>query len=626
MPPIDDLPPPPERGGSSIDDLPPPPKPESMRSHIADAVNPGTAEWLLNPVAAGVRKLTAESIRDPGAGQAGLEHFGNAAAFNYLPQLQAATEPAFAKVGDLLTGNHVADSLPDYVQRRDENIARLKQQEVDHPTASNIGTGAGMLTSAVATGGLAPEINSASLGGRALQAGVGGALYAGLSNPGDTKGEVDPLQPMARTKNAALGFATGAVLSPAMEAAQKVASGVGGYLKGFANNRAAKSLSPMKRDLDVLGREGLGEIGSQMLGSEPRFDANGARIPGDEPVIGWIPRGKETLADRAGNSATKYGKELEDTIQDLAGKQAAAGVPSADRGVIANQLRSKLIKPANGNPTIRAANDFYENLIQEYEHSGAPLLSLQALREGKLGAKDMVNWRRRPFDDVPQSEQFNRSLYGQMAEGEEQTANAIEKSLNGQSSNRVADLKGKYGRAAEASRMADQAANREAANRFISPSDYGAGMTAATVLSRGAMNPLQAAEVAGLAGAAAHHGVRVYGNQVLAKSSNALSQIVKAGGPLAKLVQENPQAAGLLIGKLRGDQTTEEGQRALPEPPAFDQFKNNPAKIDELPDGPLKAALKKRFNREPSEATPDHTDPKNLISPDDARRMFQEGN
>lgn len=156
----------------------------------------------------------APTARRDDPGMAALEGFGSGAAVGYLPQLQAAVEPAMTKVMDLATGQDVSDSLPSYVDRRDENIQRQAELARDNAGANFAGKAAGILTSGMAL----PSAAAAKGAGLATKIGAGmlnGGVVGAVANPGDVQGEVDPIQYKDRAANAGIGAATGGLLSAA---------------------------------------------------------------------------------------------------------------------------------------------------------------------------------------------------------------------------------------------------------------------------------------------------------------------------------------------------------------------------------------------------------------------------
>lgn len=170
-----------------------------------------------------------------GAGESALESFGNAATFGYLPHIQAGVSSAV--FGD------------DYTKTRDENIARQALQRKEHPTASIAGTGAGIVASAIGTGGLGAVAKGASAGKKIYEGMKAGAIIGGITNPGDTEGEISPMQ----IKERALGAGIGAAVTPALVGAKYVAKGAGwtgkkafSSLFGISEDNAAKYLARRK--------------------------------------------------------------------------------------------------------------------------------------------------------------------------------------------------------------------------------------------------------------------------------------------------------------------------------------------------------------------------------------------
>lgn len=211
-----------------------------------------------------------------GDAQAALEQYGNRALMGHLPQAQAKLE-------------HLVDPESDEVADRDQNIARLAQQEKESPRASRAGSVAGLganalLTSKLigATGlmGNAPGLGTSAgeaIAGPATQnayrlkrymdaAKVAGVM-GGLSNPGDVEGESDPLQLGARAKNAAMSIpyglggqlvADGVSLAPATVSRLKALANEKAFNVYGAGKRAFKEAFS-KDQVQSLGRMGLDE-------------------------------------------------------------------------------------------------------------------------------------------------------------------------------------------------------------------------------------------------------------------------------------------------------------------------------------------------------------------------------
>lgn len=146
-----------------------------------------------------------------GQAQAALEGFGQTASAGYLPQLQALAEPIQTKILNAVTGNNVP--LPDYIEARDENIARQRQQSQDFPKTVLASKAVGIAPAAIAL----PA--TSSIGTTAALGAAQGALY----NPGDKPGEMDLLQPKERLQNLLLGGATAGTLQGVAKSGGSVA-------------------------------------------------------------------------------------------------------------------------------------------------------------------------------------------------------------------------------------------------------------------------------------------------------------------------------------------------------------------------------------------------------------------
>jgi hypothetical protein len=151
---------------------------------------------------------------------AAIEGFGQGASMGYLPELQALAgklmpDPnAKLDAGLKKMGFDVQQGKETYTQLRDENVKRQDALSKSNPVAYY----GSMVGGAVAT---APAIEAAltkaapSLAGLSLakRAAATGAVMGAAANPGSTEGEIAPIQPLERGKNAVLGAGLGFGLS-----------------------------------------------------------------------------------------------------------------------------------------------------------------------------------------------------------------------------------------------------------------------------------------------------------------------------------------------------------------------------------------------------------------------------
>ncbi|MHB8484058.1 MAG: hypothetical protein ACYDBV_15280, partial [Nitrospiria bacterium] len=163
----------------------------------------------------------------PSKAMTALESFGNGLSLGYLPHLQALGEKIETPVLNYLTGKNVPTD--DYLSARDANIQRQQQQMQANPKTALAGNIAGGLTTGIATMGLmAPAAeagtaaNVAKTASLASKVGQGvmtgakvGATFGAIANPGDTQGEISPLQLSQRAQGAYQGAKFGALVGGA---------------------------------------------------------------------------------------------------------------------------------------------------------------------------------------------------------------------------------------------------------------------------------------------------------------------------------------------------------------------------------------------------------------------------
>lgn len=163
------------------------------------------------------------------AGSAAIESVGKGLSFGYLPELQAAAEPALRSVYNAFSDNDVPESTFD--ERVAENRARNKSLEEQHPAIYGAGELAGALAVPMPGGGA---------GGLLKTAGTA-ALASGLQNT-----EEGGLDLGNRAKNAITGGLIGGGIGAVAKGGAKLA-------RGWANK--GKVVSEMADDLtiDALG-------------------------------------------------------------------------------------------------------------------------------------------------------------------------------------------------------------------------------------------------------------------------------------------------------------------------------------------------------------------------------------
>lgn len=498
-----------------------------------------------------------------GAGTAALEHFGDSASMGYLPQLQAAAEAPMTKVMDMITGQNVGDDLPEYTQRRDENIARIKEEGEAHPLASAIGTLGGVAASAIPGGAALSKLpgiarlaaaraapgaglaaRAAALAGRTGAAAGAAGLQGLIANPGDTEGEVDPLQIEDRAKQGLIGATVGAPLHMGGEGLSTVGRAISDRFKNKASDLAFRALGPFKRQVNQ-NRDEVREIGREAL---------------DSGVIKWPPTNASGLEQRASLAAGESGKSLGDLTDRLSALENEATHSGMSRKQIAENLRKELLSENPSQiPGLSKRNESFDEMIGEFEGAGPQNLSFKDLRSAKQavqGTKDqegLINWNRLRGADIPQEEQFHRALATQLRQGEESGADAIEKAYYGKESNQLKTLKDQFGRRQTAAQIAGNRADAQKANQILGLKDaiYGSGgATLGGLLGYqldGTEGAKAGAALGGSVGALGNKLARDYGSQVSAKTLDAVSKLAAKSPMIQKILERNPTFINQLI-------------------------------------------------------------------------------
>ncbi len=215
-------------------------------------------------------------------------------------------------------GNEFPVSRPEqsYVQWRDEILRAQNQAKEQNPWtsaaaeltgAAGLGLGVGKVAQAL---GMASEAaQSAGLGSRLLSAGASGATYGAIQNPGDTEGEISPLQLKERAINAGTGAATGVAIQGGLETLGSGASAVSRYLRPpspatQAEGKIAQALAVAENERPVVQDE---------LGLLNRI-AKEQGLP--EPTIAQARQGKAILAEKNLMDVPVYGKKIREAADE----------------------------------------------------------------------------------------------------------------------------------------------------------------------------------------------------------------------------------------------------------------------------------------------------------------------
>lgn len=549
----------------------------------------------------------APPVASDRGGQAMLENYGNTATMGYLSQLQAATsiDPNSALDEKLRSEGFTLDQ-PDsgYLAERDANSRRREELTRAHPGYSAVGTGLGIAASAVMGSGLGAAKAAPTLLGRVAQGAKTGAVLGAVQNPGDVEGELSPLQLGDRIKNAGTGALFGGATSGVLEGGANLSKHAKNRLAAMAEESAFKSLGPYAREAKRNYAKGkINEVGRELL---------------DESVITFRPSSYETIAKRAAVKKDEAGKRVGSVIDELAevennvaGRtgESTAVIPKGaklnnagvSRKAIADDLEKELL---SGKSLFEKDDRKFRGLIKSFLKEHDELIPLKNAQALKVELNKKINWKRAPDADIPLEEQFYRALYKKLNKGVDDAADALANIKGGDAPVRLAKAKKSYGAMSEAEGIANNREARERANRFLSPSDYFtgglgamAGVASGDSIEDKIINGLTGASLAG-----ANKFSRQYGNQIKAKSADALS---RKAGSIQSLLTHNPslhKAAQAGVNRAKGESSflPLELQPHLNDPEFLRMISENPGLLDSIQDDRLRAQIKARLERMPA--------------------------
>lgn len=421
--------------------------------------------------------------------------------FGYLPQIIAGGK----KVGGLITGEPV-----DYTAERDSAADTLKAIREDSPNSYLTGQVGGGLVSAVPAGLVGAGAKAATAGARIGQAALSGAragaAYGLLSNPGETKGKISPLQLKERIEAGGYGAAGGGLLG----GAGGVIAEVPGALKSAAEGLAINVFKPGKKEAKLLGRDGLKEAG---------------RVAIRQKVISSDPH--KTL-----ENVTQRREQVGQAIAEEIGRVSKYGPAKLSRSEIAENVL-KNMSPEAGIPGAAEESRALKKLVDEFM-SGDEFMDLGKAQKIKSALQKKAGFNKNTaLQELTPAEKVNRELYFEMNKAVDNAADvAMESAGTGGGAKRMQTLRNQY---KNLSRLETMAADRSAsltANRQTSLTDY------MTALGGGAMafahNPQAMAQnlVLALGAGATNKLLRTYGRGAGIKGLDALATALEKGQSL----------------------------------------------------------------------------------------------
>jgi hypothetical protein len=526
----------------------------------AVAVGPGAKpDWMseAHPVA---HDPNADTLDMAGIGQAALEHFANPLLLGYLPHIQAAIEKGLPRdaVDDELEAKGFKIKQPDqsYTHLRDENIKRMKQQEIDHPVASEIGSGAGFVTGVMLPSPLGAA-KGASFGQSVIKGAKTGAAMGALQNPGDTEGDIEPINLRGRASNALEGAVYGAAVPVAQKIITKGSNVVSDYLRNKAELKATRALgrptptqaanmSATGQDKE-LGRQLLDDKAIPVLGTPEKI---GARIEGLKEKAG---QDIGALIDSAGSAPMLDSKKLADFVKSSPYLNEMRKTPGMEGAVSAIEKQLETLA-GNGQLNMKEALALRQRIDQAINfNQAAP--DMKGAQEGlykiRTAIRDAMNEKLNTIPGGPEKDALIKA-------------------------NR------KYGNLATAEDIIEREMGRNQANRGISLTDTVAG--AGGLASGGPVG-------ATLAGGLNKLG-RTYGNSVQARVYDAISK--KLAAVPGMMEKTNPQQISEAFRRpMQEPGFARDSDPILNDPRLMDIFKTDPSLIDAIDDETTRQKVKR---------------------------------
>jgi hypothetical protein len=478
-----------------------------------------------------------------GAGQAALEHFGNAAAMGYIPQLQAMTEKGIDKAGSILgVGPSGVDEklraqgfkLPDdktYVQARDENIARLKQEKEDHPVASTLGSIGGGISGGVATSALTPFKAGAGLLGAVKFGAKSGALIGAVANPGDVEGEISPLQPIDRLKSATVGTVVGGGTGAVGYGAGKLLEKGADAFNKRANMNAVRATGASKADIIAMNKKGtINQVG-QTLRDENIVPTFSTPKGISDRISGAIDTKEEALNNLISDTVNKVNdpKFIESATPEQLKTLENADIKPAE---MAEKLKSAFREKFQGVPEEKIQPALDE--IDTWLKGQGKILPLDAAQKLKITMNKFL----KDSDYVREvgiGKQGTLDVQGGLRKGIENGADALA-SVVGNDGGVIKSTNRSIGNLIQAQKAAEKKIAGDVANRSFGLTD---------TIAAGSGMATGGAPLAAVLGAA-NKFARTFGDSMASNAQGTIAKMMAGSKPLADAIKNNPQIAVLL--------------------------------------------------------------------------------
>lgn len=494
-----------------------------------------------------------------------LESFGNAVSLGYLPQIQAAFErfnfDPSGGLDDKLREQGFTVPSQDYVDLRDENLARQQGQAERNPLDSTIGTIAGAVASTPLITNGAKLLN----GGKAALSGFGrlkdsaslGAALGLVTNPGDTEGVVSPMQSMERLK----GAGTGALIGTAGQALGETVGAVGNAVKKapetldkIAKTKAFKAAGAMLKDFrSATGQNAPEEIGETLL-------KKGIVNAGDtlEAITEKTGVAKKETGQAIRNIYQKVNEFIHNGTGNLSQKEKRLlDITNLDGKKLADNVRAKLSNTFKNNLDNSEAKKRLLDVVENLEGMGSNI-DLQDLLDARINLDESINYSKK-IQDLPIVQQQMKLVRDTLHKAIQNRVRVVGRVVKDKELINQLKLANKeYGHLATVQKIAKDKVSRESANRFFSLGDRMTGGAAGLIGAATGDSPEDRVRngLLGLVGGAAAGKVGRYSLPIVARSAEKLGKALqtpanfaKYGEPLIEAAKRSPAEFQALLNR-----------------------------------------------------------------------------
>jgi hypothetical protein len=465
--------------------------------------------------------------------QAAIAGFGQGASFGYLPQLQAITE----KGVDSLFSDNVDEKLkeqgfqlpekPTYTETRDQYIKEGKSLQESNPK-SYIGGGiAGSIASGISTGGavstLSKGAKATTMAGRFATAAKTGATVGAIRNPGDTEGELNPVQLEERAINAGKDALTGLVLQGGGEVIKKTAEAIKGspkVIKAWSQIKSYKASGAMLKDFrKSFGNRKVSEIGQLMI------DKKIVSL-GDD--VADIAKKADIAREDVGSTISKIYESADDTLSTidpvkLTPEQSRALVSSEiDLGNFANAYKADLLKRFKG---LSGSSTVVARISKELDDIAVNgKVTLKKLQEVRRSIDEQINFSKSTQELKGVQEEL-LGMRNKLQDIAKQRLLAVDKVTGGTSARELVKANKDYSNLAEVTKIANDRVARDSSNAAFGLRERISGGTGAVV--GGMVGGIPGAAIGGVIGSMTTKVARNYGTPFVALAANRAAKALE---------------------------------------------------------------------------------------------------